>query len=119
MLKQISSVRAAFCPFSKSSTSTKYVRRLARQLTRLTGQIGLVENMVFLNRVLSKENSTANPSCKIDVVTTDFAKDPSTIDVTFKDGKKLHINGGKMNGDDIIAQVQKYSKRLSQQEDLK
>ncbi|KAJ2466505.1 hypothetical protein GGI02_004349 [Coemansia sp. RSA 2322] len=107
MLKQISSVRAAFCPFSKSSTSTKYVRRLARQLTRLTGQIGLVENI------------TANPSCKIDVVTTDFAKDPSTIDVTFKDGKKFHINGGKMNGDDIIAQVQKYSKRLSQQEDLK
>ncbi|KAJ2336707.1 hypothetical protein GGI00_000684 [Coemansia sp. RSA 2681] len=100
MLKQITNVRVSFCPFSKSTTSTK----------------------VFLNRVLSKENSTANPSCKIDIVTTNFAKDPSTIDVTFKDGKKFHISsggGGKMSGDDIIAQVQKYSKRLSQQEDLK
>ncbi|KAJ2742843.1 hypothetical protein GGI20_004188 [Coemansia sp. BCRC 34301] len=100
MLKQITNVRVSFCPFSKSTTSAK----------------------VFLNRVLSKENTTANPACKIDIVTTDFAKDPSTIDVTFKDGKKIHISsssGGRMSGDDIIAQVQKYSKRLSQQEDLK
>ncbi|KAJ1922979.1 hypothetical protein GGH94_004220 [Coemansia aciculifera] len=97
MLKQITNVRVSFCPFSRNTTSTK----------------------VFLNRVLSKENSTANPSCKIDVVTTNFAKDPSTIDVTFKDGKKFHISStAKLSGDDIIAQVQKYSKRLSQQEDL-
>ncbi|KAJ1957806.1 hypothetical protein GGI12_004917 [Dipsacomyces acuminosporus] len=96
MLKQITSVRAAFCPFSKHSTSTK----------------------VFLNRVFSKENSAINPTCKIDVVTTDYAKDPATIEVTFKDGKKFNINGGDMTGDDIINHVQKYSKKLSQQEDL-
>ncbi|KAJ2486380.1 hypothetical protein IWW37_005637 [Coemansia sp. RSA 2050] len=97
MLKQITSVRVSFCPFSRHTTPTK----------------------VFLNRVLSKKNSTANPSCKIDVVTTNHVKDPATIDVTFKDGKKFHISStAKLNGDDIIAQVQKYSKRLSQQEDL-
>ncbi|KAJ1879830.1 hypothetical protein LPJ66_011612, partial [Kickxella alabastrina] len=73
---------------------------------------------VFLNRVLSKKNNAANPNCKINVVTTAFVKDPAMIDVTFKDGKKFQINGGDMNGDDIISQVEKYSKKLSQQEDL-
>ncbi|KAI8322823.1 hypothetical protein GQ54DRAFT_297108 [Martensiomyces pterosporus] len=96
MLKQITSVRVAFCPFSRHSTSTK----------------------VFLNRVFSKENNALNPTCKIDVATTNHAKDPATIDVTFKDGKKFHINGSDMTGDDIISHVQKYSKKLSQQEDL-
>ncbi|KAJ1940274.1 hypothetical protein EC988_007082 [Linderina pennispora] len=96
MLKQITSVRVAFCPFSKHATSSK----------------------VFLNRVFSKENSIANPTCKIDVVTTNYAKDPATVDVVFKDGKKLQINAGELTGDDIISHVQKYSKKLSQKEDL-
>ncbi|KAJ2594618.1 hypothetical protein H4R99_005686 [Coemansia sp. RSA 1722] len=73
---------------------------------------------VFLNRVFSKKNQAANPMCQIDVVTTAFAKDPSSIAVTFKDGKKMQINGADMNGDDIITQVEKYSKKLSQKEDL-
>ncbi|KAJ2235721.1 39S ribosomal protein L44, mitochondrial [Coemansia sp. RSA 485] len=87
MLKQITGVRVAFCPFSNTSTSSKCV-------------------------------SAANPMCQIDVVTTAFAKDPSSIAVTFKDGKKMQINGADMNGDDIITQVEKYSKKLSQKEDL-
>ncbi|KAJ1735958.1 hypothetical protein LPJ61_000264 [Coemansia biformis] len=74
---------------------------------------------MFLSRVFSKENAAANPQCKIDVVTTNYAKDPATVDVKFKDGKEVHIDGGELHGDDIIAQVEKYSKKLSQQEDLK
>ncbi|KAJ1803053.1 hypothetical protein LPJ56_005984, partial [Coemansia sp. RSA 2599] len=54
----------------------------------------------------------------IDVTTTAFTKDPSTIAVTFKDGKKMQINGAELSGDDIITQVEKYSKKLSQKEDL-
>ncbi|KAJ2865469.1 hypothetical protein FB639_005108, partial [Coemansia asiatica] len=73
---------------------------------------------VFLNRVFSKKNQAANPSCQIDVVTTAFAKDPSTIAVTFKDGKEMQINGAEMSGDDIITQVEKYANKLSQKEDL-
>ncbi|KAJ2779399.1 hypothetical protein GGI15_003887 [Coemansia interrupta] len=96
MLKQISSVRVSFSPFSPTSTSST----------------------VFLNRVFSKKNQAANPSCKVTVETTAFSKDPSVIDVTFKDGHKLHINAADLTGDHIIAQVSKYSKRLSQQEDL-
>ncbi|KAJ1720379.1 hypothetical protein LPJ53_004987 [Coemansia erecta] len=96
MLKQITSVRVSFSPFSPTSTSST----------------------VFLNRVFSKKNQAANPACKITVHTTAFSKDPSLIDVTFKDGHKFHINAAELTGDDIIAQVSKYSKRLSQQEDL-
>ncbi|KAJ2455729.1 hypothetical protein EV183_000576 [Coemansia sp. RSA 2336] len=72
MLKQITSIKAAFCPFSKTATSTK----------------------VFLNH-------------------------PSRIDVKFKDGKSLSVNADDLHGDDIIFQVEKYSRKLSQQEDLK
>ncbi|KAJ2157075.1 hypothetical protein GGF46_004753 [Coemansia sp. RSA 552] len=97
MLKQITSVRASFCPFSPHATSAK----------------------VFLTRVLSKKNHAANPQCKIDIRTTQLVKDPSLIDVTFKDGKKFHLDGAEMQGDDLVMVVEKYSKRLSQQEDLK
>ncbi|KAJ2358123.1 hypothetical protein IWW50_001050 [Coemansia erecta] len=97
MLKQITSVKAVFCPFSANSTSTK----------------------VFLTRVFSKKNAAANPQCKINVTTTDFVKDPSHIDVQFKDGKAMSINAADFDGDAIVAQVEKYSRRLSQQEDLK
>ncbi|KAJ1753352.1 hypothetical protein LPJ78_000768 [Coemansia sp. RSA 989] len=97
MLKQITNIKAAFCPFSKTATSTK----------------------VFLNRVYSKENLQANPTCKIDVTTTSHLKDPSRIDVKFKDGKTLSVNADDLHGDDIIFQVEKYSRKLSQQEDLK
>ncbi|KAJ2719932.1 hypothetical protein GGI07_004920 [Coemansia sp. Benny D115] len=96
MLKQITSVRVAFCPFAKNSTSST----------------------VFLNRVLSKKNLAANPKCKIDIVTLNYLKDPAVINVAFKDGQKLDINAGEMTGDDIIGQVEKYAKKLSQQEDL-
>ncbi|KAJ2715212.1 hypothetical protein H4R19_001327 [Coemansia spiralis] len=74
---------------------------------------------VFLGRVFSKKNAAANPQCKIDVMTTAFVKDRATVDVTFKDGNKMHIDGAELHGDDIIAQVEKYSTKLSQQEDLK
>ncbi|KAI9506000.1 hypothetical protein BX070DRAFT_187204 [Coemansia spiralis] len=96
MLKQITNIRVAFCPFSQHSTSAR----------------------VFLNRVFSKKNNQANPTCQIDVVTTNFVKDPATVDVTFKDGKKLNINAGELRGDDIIAQVEKYANKLRQKEDL-
>ncbi|KAJ2804107.1 hypothetical protein H4R20_002635 [Coemansia guatemalensis] len=66
-----------------------------------------------------KENTKANPQCKIDIVTTHHVKDPATIDVQFKDGNKFHIDGSEMMGDDIVNQVQKYSNKLTQQEDLK
>ncbi|KAJ1875685.1 hypothetical protein LPJ55_000497 [Coemansia sp. RSA 990] len=44
---------------------------------------------------------------------------PSRIDVKFKDGKTLSVNADDLHGDDIIFQVEKYSRKLSQQEDLK
>ncbi|KAJ2510019.1 hypothetical protein GGI11_005647 [Coemansia sp. RSA 2049] len=96
MLKQITKIRVAFCPFSKHSTSAT----------------------VFLNQALSKKNSMANPSCDIKIVTTDYSTDPSTVDVTFKDGKKLNINAGELHGADIVAMVEKYATKLAQKEDL-
>ncbi|KAJ2796064.1 hypothetical protein H4R21_004860 [Coemansia helicoidea] len=75
--------------------------------------------LVFLGRVFSKKNAAANPQCKINVLTTTLVADPATVEVTFKDGNKMHIDGRELHGDDIIAQVEKYSNKLSQQEDLK
>ncbi|KAJ2137545.1 hypothetical protein IW136_003471 [Coemansia sp. RSA 678] len=97
MLKQITSIKATFCPFSPSSTSTK----------------------VFLNRIYSKQNTLANPQCKINVAVTDFAQDASRINVVFKDGAKMDINGAELHGQAIVSQVEKYARKLSQQEDLK
>ncbi|KAJ2613024.1 hypothetical protein H4S08_002420 [Coemansia sp. RSA 1365] len=65
------------------------------------------------------ENSKANPQCKIDVVVTHHTMDPAIIDVEFKDGNKYHIDAMEMKGDDIVTQVEKYSNKLTQQEDLK
>ncbi|KAJ1767643.1 hypothetical protein IW140_005897 [Coemansia sp. RSA 1813] len=96
MLKQIAKIRVAFCPYSKHSTPAK----------------------VFLNQALSKKNSLANPTCDIKIVTTDYSKDPATVDVTFKDGKNFNINASELHGADIVAMVEKYAKKLSQKEDL-
>ncbi|KAJ2558522.1 hypothetical protein GGH12_005831, partial [Coemansia sp. RSA 1822] len=90
-------IKVTFCPFSSTSTSTK----------------------VFLNRIYSKQNTLANPQCKINVTVSDYANDASLINVVFKDGAKMDINAAELHGQTIVSQVEKYSRKLSQQEDLK
>ncbi|KAJ2361663.1 hypothetical protein H4S02_011595, partial [Coemansia sp. RSA 2611] len=64
-------------------------------------------------------NNAANPQCKIDVVTTARSTDPSRIDVKYKDGKAVSIDADQLHGAAIVAQVEKYARKLSQQEDIK
>ncbi|KAJ1921719.1 hypothetical protein H4219_000452 [Mycoemilia scoparia] len=97
MLKFITNIKVAFYPFKPSSTSVR----------------------IFLNQVSSGVNIQSNPQCKIDVITLSDKNATPTAHVQFKDGKKLDFKGHELSGDDMVRSVQKYVRKLSQEEDLK
>ncbi|OLY84590.1 hypothetical protein AYI68_g1238 [Smittium mucronatum] len=96
MLKQVKKVSVKFSPFKKSSISSR----------------------VFLNRIMTKDNLSANPACVFDVSTDiEYNASPSVL-VEFKDGKVMDIQAKTVNGDELYSSVYKYAKKLKDVEEM-
>ncbi|OMJ22043.1 hypothetical protein AYI70_g854 [Smittium culicis] len=96
MFKQVKKVSVKFSPFKKSSTSSR----------------------VFLNRIMTKDNISANPNCTFEISTDiPYNASPAVV-VEFKDGKVMDIQPKTVNGDQIYSSVYKYAKKLKDVEEM-
>ncbi|KAF8939238.1 hypothetical protein BGZ58_010321 [Dissophora ornata] len=95
MSKFLTQVKVSMAPFSPSSKTAK----------------------IFLSRIITNDSLAANPALKI---VTDSHADltkPSTIQVTYKDGKTLELKTDDIKVNDVLRQVGKHAKKLQEKED--
>ncbi|RIB30817.1 hypothetical protein C2G38_2151570 [Gigaspora rosea] len=96
MLKYINQVDIKFAPFSKASKSSR----------------------LFLNRIMTDKARLANPNAIINtVILSDVKKDPR-INITYSDGKKIHIRAGDKTIEHVLTIVNKHLRKLQDDEDF-
>ncbi|CAG8440334.1 7642_t:CDS:2 [Funneliformis caledonium] len=96
MLKYINQVDIKFAPFSPSAKSSR----------------------LFLARVMTDKARLANPGATINTtVLSDPNQDP-TINIIYRDGKKLTLRPGNKNIDEVLYVVNKHLRRLKEEEDF-
>ena len=70
-----------------------------------------------MNHATTSSNLALNPQCKIDVSTLSNLNDTPFVQVNFKDGKFMEFKAHETTGDEIVQTVNKYCRKLSQEED--
>ncbi|KAJ1924620.1 hypothetical protein IWQ60_005067 [Tieghemiomyces parasiticus] len=118
MLKFVNNIRVTFNPYGTTASSAK----------------------VFLNRIMTNDNIASNPKCKIAVETPDAPDTIPSIQIDFRkhppltlppsmppfpdpwslnpgDGKQFAFNTSKMNPNELVGAMTKYTKKLQEEED--
>ncbi|CAI2163721.1 17503_t:CDS:2 [Funneliformis geosporum] len=88
MLKYINQVDIKFAPFSQSAKSSR----------------------LFLARVMTDKARLANPSATINTTVLSDPNQNPTINIIYRDGKKLTLRPGNKNIDDFVCCKQTFAK---------
>jgi len=73
---------------------------------------------LFLARIMTDKARLANPGAIINTtVLSDLNEDPA-INIIYRDGKKLYLRPGNKNIDEVLYIVNKYLRRLKDEEDF-
>ncbi|CAI2161667.1 14030_t:CDS:2 [Funneliformis geosporum] len=96
MLKYINQVDIKFAPFSQSAKSSR----------------------LFLARVMTDKARLANPSATINTTVLSDPNQNPTINIIYRDGKKLTLRPGNKNIDEVLYVVNKHLRRLKEEEDF-
>ncbi|GBB90046.1 hypothetical protein RclHR1_16910004 [Rhizophagus clarus] len=96
MLKYINKVDIKFAPFSPSAKSSR----------------------LFLARIMTDKARLANPNAIINTTVLSDPKEDSAISIIYRDGKKLYIRPGNKNIDEVLNIVNKYLRRLKEDDDF-
>ncbi|RUP46008.1 hypothetical protein BC936DRAFT_147463 [Jimgerdemannia flammicorona] len=95
LMKHINEVKVTLAPFSITAKSSR----------------------LFLARIMTDKARIANPALKVSTtILSDVDAKPS-INVTYRDGKKLEVQAGEMNIDSVIMIVNKHAKKLQEEQD--
>ncbi|KAF9365679.1 hypothetical protein BGX34_009014 [Mortierella sp. NVP85] len=95
MSKFMTHIKVSMAPFSPSSKTTK----------------------IFLSRIITNGSMAANPALKIVTDSHADISKPSTIHITYKDGKTLDLKTDEMKINEVLRQVGKHAKKLQEKED--
>jgi hypothetical protein len=72
---------------------------------------------IFLSRIITNGSVAANPALKIVTDSHADTSKPSTIHITYKDGKTLDLKADEMKINEVLRQVGKHAKKLQEKED--
>jgi len=96
MLKYINKVDIKFAPFSPSAKSSR----------------------LFLARIMTDKARLVNPNAIINTTVLSHPNEDPTIDIIYRDGKKLHLRSGNKSVDDVLYIVNKHLRKLKEEEDF-
>ncbi|KAI8363708.1 hypothetical protein B0O80DRAFT_378394 [Mortierella sp. GBAus27b] len=96
MSKFMTQIKVSMAPFAPTSKTAK----------------------IFLSRIITKGALAANPAIKIVTDSHADTSKPSSIHITYKDGKTLDLKTDEMKISEVLRQAGKHAKKLQEKEDM-